>query len=66
MVARSWMELLGIVVDGMLRFSDDERRRRWLGRHLECFNGPVDSHVPENQSSFDVYISSFLVDPRIT
>jgi hypothetical protein len=54
MVARSWTGLLGIDVDGMLRFSDDERRRRGLrlGTHLECFNGPVDSHVPEPQLIF--------------
>ena len=36
--ARSWMVLLGIDVDGMLRFSDDERRRRSLGTHHEGFS----------------------------
>jgi hypothetical protein len=47
-VARSWTVLLGIVVDGMLLFFYNERRRRWLGTPLECFNGPIDSHVLGN------------------
>jgi hypothetical protein len=47
-IARSWTMLLGIDVDGMLRFSDDGRRRRLLGTHLECFVSG-DGHVPLDQ-----------------